>query len=317
MMSRMLNPASGRAVVPVLLFSILAAVGLSLIEGCTNREERSSLYILEEYEAAAAVKDPNVRLERLNIFIDNHRAHPYRANAYRKIFETYAVDMGDVDKALRYVEQVLAEETEFRMRGDLLFAKFKFYWNLGREKGAAIASELLDSEETYYRMFLLMGFYLMEEEEYYDLSARCFEKAHSLGSNEAERSNAMAAYGELLVMRGREDEALLAFQKATVSPFAKELLANILWKRGKREEALTAWISFVAAVPGAYEEIRLDSLYTLVYTEADDLDKRIWAVRLAGEGPLPDHSFTDIDGRSFKLSDFTGTTLVINIWHPT
>jgi tetratricopeptide (TPR) repeat protein len=306
-----------KATVSTTLLCILLSTGLLLITGCSSREEHSALYILEEYEAAAAVDDPEARLERLNIFVQNHGSHPYRANAYRTIFETYAVDIGDVDEALKYVERVLAEETEFRMRGDLLLAKFKFFWNLGRDKGAAIASDLLDSDETYYRMFLLMGFYLMGDEEYCDLSARCFEKAHSLGSNEAERSNAMAAYGELLIMMGREDEALVALQKATLSPFAKELLAKMLWEQGKREEALTSWIGFVAAVPGAYEEIRLDSLYSLVYTESDDLDKRIWAARLIDEGPLPDHSFTDIEGRSYKLSELTGTTLVINIWHPT
>jgi len=306
-----------RAAVSATLLIILVSAGLLLKTGCSSREEHSSLYILEEYETAAAVDDPEARLERLNIFVKNHKSHPYRANAYRKIFETYAVDIGEIDEASKYVEQVLAEETEFRMRGDLLLAKFKLFWNLGRDKGATIASELLESDETYYRMFLLMGFYLMGDEEYYDLSARCFEKAHSLGSNEAERSNAMAAYGELLVMMNREDEALVALQKATVSPFAKELLAKMLWEQGKREEALTSWIGFVAAVPGAYEEIRLDSLYSLVYTESDDLDKRIWAARLIGEGPLPDHSFTDIEGRSYKLSDLTGTILVINIWHPT
>ena len=56
--------------------------GAPLAGGARSARRPSALYILEELEAASAVKDPAERVERLSIFIGNHPDHPYRFLAY-------------------------------------------------------------------------------------------------------------------------------------------------------------------------------------------------------------------------------------------
>ena len=298
----------------VTVFSIIV---LTVLPGCFGGGEYSALYILEELEAASAVDDPEARLERLEIFINNHADHLYRLVAYRRAFETIAEDLKDLARAEGYFDDVLDKERDHTVRGNIYYRKFAHLWEADRERAVSLADDLLKGDETYFRLFLYMGYYLSEDEKWGGLAEKCFLRAIDLAGNSFERYHAMALIGKHLVDNGRTEEAHGILKEAVEYPLANEPLGQILWDEGRREEALEAYIRLAAGVPSMRSDLSLDSLFALVYTVPSDLDTQIIEKRITDEGPIPDRVFVDLQGRSHRLSDYRGTKLVVNIWNPT
>ncbi len=95
------------------------------------------------------------------------------------------------------------------------------------------------------------------------------------------------------------------------------LMGKILWEEGKRAEALDAYIACAAHMPGARAQVKLDSLYALVNPGAKDLDETIMARRIGDEGPMPEGTFVDLDGRPYDLSKHKGAKIVLYALSPT
>lgn len=302
---------------PMLCTITLFVIAMLVLPGCSSREEISALYILEELEAASAVSDPEEKVERLNIFIENHRNHPYRLLGYEKVLEALVNDMNDIERAQKYFDSVLEKERDVKIRGNLHFGRFENLWETDREAATAIARSLLEGNERYYRLFLYMGYHLMDDEKQADLAERCFERARDLASHSIERNQAITMIGKIRSGQGRKDDAVEILQGARGNPVAQRYLGELFWDAGKKEEALDAYIRFVASYPGAREKVSLDSLYALVYQGSSDLDEMIMDARIRDEGPLPDEGFVDVEGKSYRLTGYRGTNLVVNIWSPT
>jgi tetratricopeptide (TPR) repeat protein len=297
-------------------FMIVAAVLVLLSGGCSKRETPSALYILEELEAASALKDPAERVERYKIFIANHADHPYRFLAYGQVFETMAREMKDEAKAQNYLSSVLAKETDSVARGELLLDKFSYLIERDKERALAFADTLMDTERSP-RLFLYLGYYLIDAKAAPDLAVECFLKSADLSTKPYEKSQAMAQAGACLEEQGKKEEARRYLAMATGNPEADELMGRLLWDEGKRSEAIEKYIQCAARMPGARKFVKLDSLYTLVDPDAKNLDKKILAQRIGDEGPFPDARFVDLDGKVHDLSKLRGTKLVINVLSPT
>jgi tetratricopeptide (TPR) repeat protein len=297
-----------------LVFSILLA------SACSERGEVSVLYVLEELEAASSIEDPEEMIDRLGIFINNHQDHRYRIMAYGRIFEAIATDLNDHDRALRYIEGVMERESDPAVRGMLEYRKFAYLWKKDREGATALAGELVEGPESYYRLFLYISYYLVwdeDYEQYEDLARRTLSKAIEVAANDAERNQASAILGGLERKLGNIERALEILEPLAGNYAADESIGDILWERGDREKALEAYVRLVAAVPGALEEKSIDSLYALVYPDGPGLEERIWEKRIVDSGELAPQSFVDIEGKRYDLEKLRGTKLVINIWQPT
>lgn len=297
-------------------FMIAAAVLALLSGGCSKRETPSALYILEELEAASAVKDPAERVERFKIFIANHADHPYRFLAYAQVFEITAREMKDEARAQSYLSSLLAKETDSGARGELLLDKFSYLIEQDKERALAFADTLMETERSP-RLFLYMGYYLMDAKAAPDLAVKCFLKSADLSTKPHEKSQAMAMAGACLEEQGKQEEARRYLAMATGNPEADELMGKLLWEEGKRPEALEMYIRCAARMPGARKYVKLDSLYALVYPDAKNLDEKILARRIGDEGPFPDARFVDLDGKAHDLSKLRGTKIVINVLSPT
>lgn len=297
-------------------FMIAAAVLVLLSGGCSKRETPSALYILEELEAASAVKDPAERVERFKIFIANHADHPYRFLAYAQVFETTAREMKDETRAENYLSSLLEKETDSGARGELLLDKFSYLIEQDKERALAFADTLMETERSP-RLFLYMGYYLMDPKAAPDLAVKCFLKSADLSVKPHEKSQAMAMAGACLEEQGKQEDARRYLAMATGNPEADELLGKLLWEEGKRPEALEMYVRCAARMPGARKHVKLDSLYALVYPNAKNLDEKILARRIGDEGPFPDARFVDLDGRAHDLSKLRGTKIVINVLSPT
>ncbi len=299
------------------VMAVLFISALAVFTGCFDGGEYSALYVLEELEAASAISDPDARLERLNIFIGNNSEHVYRLIGYRRAFKTIAEDLGDLQRAEKYLDDALARERDYIIRGDIYYREFAYLWEADSERAVSLAGSLLDSDERYFRLFLYMGYYLSEDEKQGGLAENCFLRAIDLASNPFERYHAMAVLGEHLRKVGRDKEAFDILEQAVDYPYANEPLGRILWERGEREKALEAYIRYTAGVPEGRGDLALDSLYALVYPGSSGLDAEIIKRRITDEGPLGDQDFVDLEGRKYRLSDYLGTKLVVNIWNPT
>ena len=300
----------------VFWFMIAAAVLALLSGGCSKRETPSALYILEELEAASAVKDPAERVERFKIFIANHADHPYRFLAYAQVFEITAREMKDEARAQSYLSALLTKETDSGARGELLLDKFSYLIEQDKERALAFADTLMETERSP-RLFLYMGYYLMDAKAAPDLAVKCFLKSADLSTKPHEKSQAMAMAGACLEEQGKQEEARRYLAMATGNPEADELMGKFLWEEGKRPEALEMYIRCAARMPGARKYVKLDSLYALVYPDAKNLDEKILARRIGDDGPFPDARFVDLDGKVHDLSKLRGTKIVINVLSPT
>ncbi len=294
-----------------------ALVILALLAGgCARQDRTSALYILEELEAASAVKDPSARVERLSIFIGNHAEHPYRFIAYSRMLETLAKDMKDEAGMETRLAGALAVETDHVARGELLLGKFVYLMEKDKSAAAAFADSLFLAERSA-RLFLIMGYYFMDPKADRDLALKCFLKSADLSTGRYAKSQAIAMAGAALEERGKRGEAKRYLALAAGNPEADLLMGKILWEEGKRKEAIDAYIACAARMPGARAETRLDSLYALVDPGAKDLDETIMARRIGDEGPMPEGIFVDLDGRPYDLSKLKGTKIVLYALSPT
>ena len=147
-----------RPTVMIAAFLASAVVAVS----CGKHEGVSPLFVLEELEAASAVKDSIERVERLRIFIDNHHDHIFRGVAYERAFETMAERLGDDEGAMRFLGESLALEDDPAMRGSLQLLKFRHLFE--RDRAAALRfADTLQAAERSPRLFMMIGYYCMEE----------------------------------------------------------------------------------------------------------------------------------------------------------
>jgi tetratricopeptide (TPR) repeat protein len=296
---------------------VLATVILGLLAGgCARREQTSALYILEELEAASAVKDPSARVERLSIFIANHADHPYRFLAYNRMFETLGTDMKDEAGLEKRFAEALAKEKDPSARGELLLGRFTRIMEADKPAATAFADSMLIAERSA-RLFLIMGYYLMDPKADRDLALKCFLKSADLSAGAYEKAQAIAMAGTVLEEQGKRDEAKRYLAMAAGNPEADFLMGKILWDEGKRKEAVDAYISCAARMPGARAEVKLDSLYAIVEPGANDLDEAIMARRIGDGGPMPGGAFVDLNGRSYDLSNLKGKKMVLVAMSPT
>ena len=297
-------------------FMIVLCALAFLAGGCARHVAPSALYILEELEAASAVKDPAGKVERLTIFIGNHGDSQYRFVAYNRALETLTVEMKDDAKAAQFLAGALAKETEPAARGELLLAKFEYLMKKDKNAAVAFADSLFETGRSA-RLFLYMGYELMDPKADPDLALKCFLKSADLSADPHAKSNAIANAGAVLDQQGKKEEAKRYLAMAAGNPDADGLLAKILWAEGKRDEALDLYIRAAAGMPGARDEEKLDSLDAVVHPGATDLGERIMALRIGDEGPLPGAVFVDLDGRAYDLAKLKGTKIVINALSPT
>ena len=291
--------------------------GVLVLPSCSGERENTDLYLLEELESAYGISDPVKRVERLSMYIDVHDSHPYRILAYIRIIETIASDLNDLDRAMNLFEEYLSKETDPSARGELLYRKFAYLWNSEKDKAVGFAEQLLESEEKDYKLFLYFGYYLMEEEGKAALAVRSLGKALENTEDRFKKNHILSVLAELYEKEKRYDDAYETAMLASEYPFANQLIGRHLWEKGEREESLRSYIKLVAGAPGYGDYVKLDSLYSLVYPEADDLEDKILDQRLSDEGPVPDMEFTDLEGKVYTLSKYRGTKLVINAWSPT
>jgi tetratricopeptide (TPR) repeat protein len=293
-----------------------AAVAALLGAGCGKREAPTALYVLEELEAASAVKDPAGKVDRLAIFIGNHPDHPYRFLAYERSFETLSTEMKNGSKAAEFLASSLAKETDRAARGELLLVQFSNLMENDKTAAIAFADSMLRAELSP-RLFLYMGYYLMDPKADPARALKCFLKAADLSEPPYAKAHALAMAGSVLMEQDKYEEAKRYLAMAAGDPEADRSMGGMLWKEGKRDEALDLFIRSVARMPGAREIIRLDSLYAMVHPDAEDLDRRIMSLRIGDEGPMPEGVFSDLQGREFDLSKFKGTKIVLYALSPT
>jgi len=301
-----------------LALKLVVAAGILALcaAGCSKRENSSALYILEELEAASAVRNPAGRAERLAIFIENHQDSPYRFIACKRMFETLSTDMKDEARAARFLAGALAKETDAQARGELLLVKFGSLMERDRAAALTFADTLIRTERSG-RLFLFMGYELMDPKADPERALRCFLTSADLSAGPYAKSQALAMAGAVLRNQGKKDEAMGYLAKAAGNPEADGLMAGILWEEGRREEALNLYICCAARMPGAREHERLDSLYALVHPGAKDLGDRLMSLRIVDEGQLPGGAFVDLEGKTYDLSKLEGSKIVLYALSPT
>lgn len=298
------------------LACIAAAVSILIVAGCAKRERPIALYVLEELEAASAVKKPEDRISRLDIFIRNHADHPYRSLAYERVLEAMYGEVKDPAGAERYIARALARETDPSVRGDILFARFSRLNEADSTAAFAFAESLLAVERSP-RLFLYIGYDLMGRAAVSGLAERCFVKAAELYESPAMRAQAYAMAGVNLAITGKKDEARKYLAMAEGNPSADMMMGGLLWASGDRERALDTYIRCAAVMPAVRARERLDSLYAMVHPGAKDLGDKIIALRIVDEGPLAAGRFVDLDGREYDLPKQGGGKTVIIALSPT
>ncbi len=285
--------------------------------GETDTTGTSDLYLLEELETARSVEDADKRLERLEIFAANNSLHPYRSLAYENILETMAVDKGDMEGALAYYDGLMEREKDQAIRGKLLFAKFELFWEVDSLRSVALAKEVLESGEKDFRLLMYMGYYMMGAEGQEEITDAVFVRLIEVTDDEHRKNHARTIYAEFLEANGREEEAAEVLALASSYTFANATIGRRLWEEDRREEALERYIFLAAGAPGYRKYIKLDSLYSVVYSPSNDLESRIAALRIVDGPQIPAREFVDIRGMRHSISGYRGLKMVITAFSPT
>jgi hypothetical protein len=304
----------------IFLLVVAAVLTAGILPSCSGEKDAggtSDLYLLEELETARSVEDADKRLERLEIFAANNPDHPYRSLALESIMETMVVDKGDVEGALAYFDVLMEKETDPAIRGKLLFAKFEFFWESDSLQSVALAKEVIESEETDFRLLMYMAYYLMGAEGQEEVADAVFSRLIEVTGDEHRKNHARTIYAEFLEAGDRGEEAAEVLELASSYTFANAPLGRGLWDEGKREEALERYISLAAGAPGYRSYVKLDSLYAIVHPAPNDLESRIAALRIVDGPQIPDMEFVDIRGMRHSISVYRGTKMVITAFSPT
>jgi len=311
----------------IIVCAALAALAVAH-PGCSRGPGTSDLYLLEELEAATAVKDPVKRIERLEIYAVKHARHPYRALAVERMLEAASPAGGELLARTRaYFDAALEGERDPAVRGRLLLAKFRFLREADPSAALGLARAALESGESDFRLWMHMSYVLMDWEGQEQLADSVFRfliggDAHAppvpAGDGEpVALLHARTVYAGFLDGRGRAEEAFGQLRRAAEYPFAARILGERLWESGDREGAVEAYVRLVAGVPGARAAVKLDSLHALVHPGAPDLDRRIVGRRIFYGPPAPPMSFVDARGRRHAIPPKRGVKLVLVAFSPT
>ncbi len=304
----------------IILFAAAVVLMAGIFPSCsgeTGTAGTSDLYILEELETARSVEDADKRVERLEIFTANNSAHPYRSLAYENILETMAVDNGDVEGALAYFDGLMEKEIDPAIRGKLIFAKFEFFWESDSLRSVALAKEVIESGEKDFRLLMYMAYFLMDAEGQEEIADAVFMRLIEVTGDEHRKNHARTVYAEFLEAGGREEDAAELLELASSYTFANALIGRRLWEEDRREEALERYIFLAAGAPGYRKYIKLDSLYSVVYSSSNDLESKIAALRIGGGPQIPDREFVDIRGMRHSIYGYHGSKMVITAFSPT
>jgi hypothetical protein len=228
-----------------------------------------------------------------------------------------AADKGDIEGARAFYDKVMETEGDPAVRGQLLFAKFAYFWGTDSLESVEIAREALGSDERDFRTLMYMAYYLMGAEGQEGIADSIFRHLIDVTRDELKKNHARTVYGEFLEKDNRGEEALEVLGKASAYTFANEPLGRIMWEKGEREKALDSYIRLAAGAPGYRKYIGLDSLYATVHPEPNDLDKRIAAARIFDGRLLPDREFVDIHGARHSIEGYRGGKMVILAFSPT
>ena len=296
---------------------VVVLIMILFLTGCMEEKRKSGIYIMEEYEAASSIELPAKRIKRLKIFLNNHPDNICRKFAYDRIFDSLAEDIGKRDEAMVFLDKGIQTEEDPDIRGSLCYKKFTYLWSVDSTEAVDYATKLVESDNNIFRMFVYMGFDL-DYSGRFELAGKMFMKAMSVGNNSFEKSFAGVLYGEFLSRRGKDDLALEILKESADNAFAGKQLGKIQWENGEREKALEAYINLAAGVPRERSEVKLDSLYAIVYPgNNDELDEKILKRRIVGRTLLQESRFFDTEGKFFNLADYKGSKLVIGVWNPT
>ena len=306
-----------RKIIPFAAAAIFLAGIFPSCSGETGYTGTSDLYLLEELETARSIEDADKRLERLEIFTANNSTHPYRSLAYENILETMAVDMGDMDGALTYYDGLMEREKGPAIRGKLLFAKFEFFWEVDSLRSVTLAKEVLESGEKDFRLLMYMAYYLMGAEGQEEIADAVFVRLIEVTDDEHRKNHARTIYAEFLEAGGREEESAEVLALASSYTFANAPIGRRLWEEDRREEALERYVILAAGAPGYRKYIKLDSLYSIVYSSSNDLESKIAALRIVDGPQIPDREFVDTRGMRHSISGYHGSKMVITAFSPT
>jgi tetratricopeptide (TPR) repeat protein len=232
------------------------------------------------------------------------------------MIETLGADLKDEAGIEKYLAEALAKEKDPAARGELLLSKFIYLVEKDQAAGAAFADSLLRTERSP-RLFLYMGYYLMDPKADPELALKCFLRAADFSTGRYAKAHANAMAGVVLENQGLREDAKRYLALAAGDPEADMLRGKILWGEGKRSEALDAYIAAAARMPGSRAYTKLDSLYALVNPGAKGLDDTIMARRIGDEGPMPAGVFVDLDGRPHDLAKLGGKKMVLYALSPT
>jgi tetratricopeptide (TPR) repeat protein len=216
-----------------------------------------------------------------------------------------------------YFDKIMKTERNAEIRGNFYYKKFTYLSDVDSTEAFNLASKLIESDEKGFRLFIYMGLDL-DSRGRNKLAGDMFIKAMDIADNSSEKSFAGMLYGELLSVQGKDDLALKVLEKSEENAFASKYLGKILWEKGERKKAIKTYINLAAGVLGQRGEIKLDSLYAIIYPRnPGELDEKIFEVRIAREKLLNTSRFVDAEGKYYNLSDYKGEKLVISAWSPT
>ncbi len=304
----------------IILLAAAAVLITGMLPSCSgerNTTSTSDLYLLEELETARSVEDVDKKIERLEIFVANNAAHPYRVLAWESILEAMAIGRGDVEGAFAYYDALLEEEKDPAIRGKLLFARFEFLWETDSLQSVEIAKDVLESDETDFRLLMYLAYYLMDAEGHEEVADAVFSRLIEVTGDEHRKNHARTVYAEFLEAAGRGDDSAEVLELASSYTFATAPAGRRLWEEERREEALERYIYLAAGAPGYRKYIKLDSLYAIVYPDANDLETKIAALRIVDGMQIPDREFVDIRGMRHSIYGYRGSKMVITAFSPT
>lgn len=303
------------------------ALGFALAIGACSSGDRTESHLppgasdTVAYRVAVDHADTVARMSALDEFLDRYPESAFRRAAYRRLYDLK--EAKNPDEAGSFLRRNLEREKLPAARGILHVSLFEHASKHDPEKAPGTAKALLaDPAPIPYEIYNAVSWDLAEEGRDLDLALELAEVAVAKAPDSLSKASCLDTKGWIYYQKGDYPQAVALLEEARkMAPERIEEvevhLAKAYHAAGKQDEAKALYLELLLS----QENPEMREAVAQLTRESGgspeqvfrDLDRR----RVEGAKPAADFTLVDYSGNKVRLSDFKGSIVLLNFWHPT
>ncbi len=303
--------------------ALIVALVLALAGACgkDDRAAKGGASDTVAYRAAVGQADTAARMSALERFLEDYPQSSFRRSAYRRSFELK--EAKNPDDALALVQRGLEKEKDPSVRGILHVSLFEHARDHAAAEVPAVArAALTDPTPLSSDVYNSIAWELAESGEHLDLALELADKAVATASDPSDKASCIDTQAWVYLKQGDAAKAveLLETAKKTAPEPIEEIdvhLAKAYQAAGKKAEAKDIYVALLLDQENPEFREAVTQLSRDLGSSPAPIFRDIDRKREERAKPAPDFTLKDYSGKDVHLSDFKGSIVLVNFWHPT